>query len=180
MVPAEVAVLPYTRGTAGHRRREAERAAALELLERYRAGTRPGGDRAAAGFTAGGAGRRPRPTASSPSAGSTRTDLLTQPATLRHYRTTRCRPTWRRSPWLGTADDLTGPDRLDEDGAAYFPPPADLPYFYAANAPDPRAGIVHEGAHYQQLALSWRHPRPLRRHYYDSTPTRASPSTTRS
>jgi uncharacterized protein (DUF885 family) len=27
---------------------------------------------------------------------------------------------------------------------------------------------VHEGAHYQQLAMSWRHKRSLRRHYYDS------------
>ena len=45
----------------------------------------------------------------------------------------------------------------------------DLPYFYAANAHDPRAGIVHEGVHHQQLALSWRHPRPVRRHYTDST-----------
>jgi uncharacterized protein (DUF885 family) len=72
--------------------------------------------------------------------------------------------------WLGVADDLTGPDRLDQDGSAFFPPPGpDLPYFYAANAQDPRAGIVHEGAHHQQLALSWRHPRPVRRHYYDST-----------
>ena len=43
-----------------------------------------------------------------------------------------------------------------------------LPYFYAANARDPRAGIIHEGVHYQQLALSWRNPRPVRRHYYDS------------
>ena len=32
----------------------------------------------------------------------------------------------------------------------------------------PRAGIVHEGAHYQQLSISFRHHRPLRRHYYDS------------
>jgi uncharacterized protein (DUF885 family) len=72
--------------------------------------------------------------------------------------------------WLGVADDLTGPDRLDDDGSAFFPPPGpDLPYFYAANAHDPRAGIIHEGVHYQQLALSWRHPRPVRRHYYDST-----------
>ena len=29
---------------------------------------------------------------------------------------------------------------------------------------------MHEGAHYQQLALSWRHPRPARRHFYDSCP----------
>ena len=43
-----------------------------------------------------------------------------------------------------------------------------LPYFYAANARDARAGIVHEGAHYQQLAISWRHERVLRRYYYDS------------
>ena len=59
--------------------------------------------------------------------------------------------------------------RLTENGVAYVPPPGpDLPYFRAANARDPRAGIVHEGAHYQQLALAWRNPRPVRRHYYDS------------
>ena len=49
-------------------------------------------------------------------------------------------------------------------------PSPELPYFYAANARDPRAGIVHEGAHYQQLALSNAHPNPLRRRYYDSGP----------
>ena len=71
--------------------------------------------------------------------------------------------------FLGVADELTGPGRLTEDGVAYVPPPGpDLPYFRAANARDPRAGIVHEGAHYQQLALAWRNPRPVRRHYYDS------------
>ena len=38
------------------------------------------------------------------------------------------------------------------------------------NAKDPRTGIVHEGVpgHYFQLALSWAHPDPIRRHYYDS------------
>ena len=71
--------------------------------------------------------------------------------------------------FLGVSDDLTGPGRLTEDGVSYVPAPGpDLPYFYAANARDPRAGILHEGVHYQQLALSWRHPRPVRRHYYDS------------
>jgi uncharacterized protein (DUF885 family) len=66
-------------------------------------------------------------------------------------------------------DELTGPGRLDENGVAYVPEPGpDLPYFYAANARDPRAGIIHEGVHYQQLALSWRNRRPVRRHYYDS------------
>jgi uncharacterized protein (DUF885 family) len=58
---------------------------------------------------------------------------------------------------------------VDEDGYSYVPKPHEqLPYFYAANARDTRAGIVHEGAHYQQLAISWRHKRTLRRSYYDS------------
>jgi uncharacterized protein (DUF885 family) len=35
---------------------------------------------------------------------------------------------------------------------------------------DPRTGIVHEGVHAQQMALSWQHPDPIRRHYYGSTP----------
>lgn len=71
--------------------------------------------------------------------------------------------------WLGVTDDLTGPDRLDEDAIAYVPEPqSDMPYFYAANARDPRAGIAHEGAHYQQLVRSWINPREVRRHYYDS------------
>jgi uncharacterized protein (DUF885 family) len=37
---------------------------------------------------------------------------------------------------------------------------------------DPRCITVHEGVpgHYFQLALSWAHPDPIRRHYYDSGP----------
>jgi Bacterial protein of unknown function (DUF885) len=98
-------------------------------------------------------------------------DLLTQPQDLRHYLNAP-RPAYVEPlRWLGVTDDLTGPDRLDEDGVSYVPAPSpDLPYFYRANAADPRAGIVHEGAHYQQLALAWRHPRPSRRHFYDSCP----------
>jgi len=95
--------------------------------------------------------------------------LLSQPGWLRHYLVAPMPAYLEPLRFLGVADDLTGPDRLAEDGTSYFPPPAaDLPYFYAANARDPRAGIVHEGVHYQQLALSWRNPRPIRRHYYDS------------
>ncbi len=71
--------------------------------------------------------------------------------------------------FLGVTDDLTGPHRLAEDGVSYVPAPVPkLPYFYAANARDPRAGILHEGVHYQQLTLAWRNPRLVRRHYYDS------------
>ena len=95
--------------------------------------------------------------------------LLSQPGWLRHYRVAPMPGYLEPLRFLGVADDLTGPDRLAEDGTSYFPPPAaGLPYFYAANARDPRAGIVHEGVHFQQLALSWRNPRPIRRHYYDS------------
>ena len=95
--------------------------------------------------------------------------LLSQPEWLRHYLTLPMPAYLEPLRFLGMTDDLTGPGRLTEDGVAYVPPPGpELPYFYAANARDPRAGILHEGAHYQQLALAWRNPRPVRRHYYDS------------
>jgi len=167
----QVALVPYT-PTEVLRigRREAERAVALEMLERTRNGSGPR-SKPAASFTTG----------AEQSAAQRRCEqqvrdfyrerrILGQPDTLRHYHTSLFPDYLEPIAHLGTADDLTGPRRLDENGGAYFPPPGDgLPYFYAANAHDPRAGIIHEGAHYQQLALSWRHPRQLRRHYYDST-----------
>ena len=167
----EVAVLPYTPQELSEiGRREAERATALEFLERHRAGI-PAGHRPAPRFATG----AEQAAAEAEAELAVRRFyeercLLTQPGTLRHYRTHPMPAYLTPIAWLGMADDLTGPDRLDCDGSAFFPPPGpDLPYFYAANAHDPRAGIIHEGAHYQQLALSWRHPRPIRRHYYDST-----------
>jgi hypothetical protein len=167
----EVAVLPHTpQELLEIGRREAERAAALELLERHRTGI-PAGHRPTPRFATG----AEQAAAEAEAEGTVRRfyeerGLLTQPGTLRHYRTHPIPDHLAPIAWLGTADDLTGPDRLDRDGSAFFPPPGpDLPYFYAANAADPRAGIIHEGAHYQQLALSWRHPRLIRRHYYDST-----------
>jgi len=99
-------------------------------------------------------------------------ELLTQPPTLRRYLTLPMPAHLEPLRFLGVADDLTGPDRLDEDGVSYVPAPSpQQSYFYAANARDPRLGIVHEGAHYQQLALAWANPRPARRHYYDSGPS---------
>jgi hypothetical protein len=98
-----------------------------------------------------------------------RRGLLSQPDSLRHYRAAALPDYLEPLMFLGVADELTGPGRLDQDGIAYVPPPGPgLPYFRAANARDPRAGILHEGAHYQQLALAWTNPRPVRRHYYDS------------
>lgn len=97
--------------------------------------------------------------------------LLSQPDTLRHYLNAPLPAYLEPIRWLGVTDDLTSAHRVDEDSISYVPTfVGDVPYFYAANAQDPRAGIVHEGAHYQQLALAWRHPRELRRHYYDSGP----------
>ena len=96
-------------------------------------------------------------------------DLLSQPPDLGHYLTAPLPDFLRPLGFLGVADDLTGPSRLEENATSWFPEPEEgLAYFYAANARDTRAGIVHEGAHYQQLALSWRRARPVRRHYYDS------------
>ncbi len=95
--------------------------------------------------------------------------LLSQPESLRRYLNLPMPAYLKPLIFLGVTDDLTGPSRLDEDGVRYVPVPGpDLPYFYAANARDPRAGILHEGVHYQQLTLAWRNPRPVRRHYYDS------------
>jgi enamine deaminase RidA (YjgF/YER057c/UK114 family)/ketosteroid isomerase-like protein len=97
--------------------------------------------------------------------------ILSQPARLRHYRNLPLPDYLAPLRWLGVTDDLTDEHRLDRDGVSYVPPPAaDLPYFYRANAADTRAGIIHEGAHYQQLALTWRHPDPAHRQFYDSVP----------
>lgn len=98
-----------------------------------------------------------------------REGLLSQPASLRHYRNLPLPGYLAPISWLGVTDDLTGPSRLDRDGVAYVPDPSpDLPYFYRAAAGDPRTLIAHEGVHYQQLALSWAQHNPLRGHYYDS------------
>ncbi|MGE5733747.1 MAG: DUF885 family protein [Acidobacteriota bacterium] len=72
----------------------------------------------------------------------------------------------------GEADDFTSPGRLNENGVRYITAPRpDLGYFMLADAKEPRTGIVHEGVpgHYFQLTLSWSHPGPIRRHYYDSS-----------
>ena len=100
---------------------------------------------------------------------SDREGILSQPDTLRRYHVAEMPPRIEPLRFLGVPDDLTDQDRLDVDGVSYMPRPRpDLPYFYAANARDPRLGIIHEGAHYKQLALSWANPDPVRRRYVDS------------
>lgn len=95
--------------------------------------------------------------------------LLSQPDSLRHYRFAPTPAYLEPVAFLGVNDDLTSIRRVGDDATSYVPEPtADLPYFDAANARDPRLGIIHEGAHSQQLALSWAQPNPLRRHFIDS------------
>lgn len=100
-----------------------------------------------------------------------REGLLTVPAWVKHYRNLLLPAYLAPLAFLGVTDDLTGPSRLGDDGVSYIREPRpDLPYFYLSTARDPRPIIVHEGVpgHYLQLALSWAHENPIRRHYYDS------------
>ncbi|MDQ6671243.1 MAG: DUF885 domain-containing protein [Chloroflexota bacterium] len=96
-------------------------------------------------------------------------DLLSFPSWLRHYRNAPLPAYLAPLKGLGVTDDLTSATRLANDGISYIPEPRpDLPYFYLAMARDPRTLIAHEGMHYYQLARSWAHEDPVRRHYYDS------------
>jgi hypothetical protein len=98
-------------------------------------------------------------------------NILTVPASMAHYRFASIPSYLVPLSGIGEEDDFTGPSRLKEDSARYiYPPSPDLGYFARATAQDPRPDMVHEGVpgHYFQLALSWAHPDPIRRHYYDS------------
>jgi len=89
---------------------------------------------------------------------------------MQHYRNLPL-PGYVAAVEMGVTDDLTGPSRLKENGVSYIQKPSlNLPYFSLSTARDPRPIIVHEGVpgHYFQLALSWAHEDPIRRHYYDS------------
>lgn len=97
--------------------------------------------------------------------------ILTVPDWLHHYHNLLLPKYLESLQDLGETDDLTGPSRLDEDGISYIRnPSSSLGFFYRSTAEDPRSIIVHEGVpgHYFQLCLGWRHPDPVRRHYYDS------------
>lgn len=98
-----------------------------------------------------------------------REHLLSAHLRLANYFTAPMPPYLEPISWLGVPNDLTDADRLDQDASSYTTKPVStLGYFAAANARDPRLGIVHEGAHYRQLAISWQHADPIRRQYYDS------------
>jgi hypothetical protein len=99
-------------------------------------------------------------------------DLMTVPDWLQHYRARPMTPWLEPLAFLGVNDDLTSETRLDENAYRYIPEPGpDLPYFQLSAARDPRPLIIHEGVpgHYYQMALSWKHERPVRRRYIDSS-----------
>ncbi|MEV6694951.1 DUF885 family protein [Micromonospora sp. NPDC051196] len=164
---SRVALLPLAaRDVIDLGRREFDRAVTLEALVRLRNRDRP----------------RPKPFTDIDSqiAAQARAELderrfyhdrglLSVPSDLPRYLTAPCPPYLEPLSWLGVRDELGSLARPDDDAVSYTPDPAgDLGYFDRANTVDPRLGIIHEGAHHQQLALARRNPRPVRRHYYDS------------
>ncbi|MEU8814720.1 DUF885 family protein [Actinoplanes sp. NPDC048796] len=96
--------------------------------------------------------------------------LLDLPGSLRGYRALPMPGYLMPLCWLAVTDDLGGCERPG-DAVTYVPPVGhERGFFDLANVRDARLGVLHEGAHAQQLALSWTNPRPLRRRYYDSAP----------
>jgi uncharacterized protein (DUF885 family) len=98
-------------------------------------------------------------------------NILTVPASLPHYLYAPMPAYLTPVADFGEADDFTGPSRMKQNSTRYVDPPSDsLSYFAKSMATDPRAILVHEGipGHYFQMSLSWMHPDPIRRHYYDS------------
>ena len=98
-------------------------------------------------------------------------NILTVPGWLKHYHNLPLPAYLAPLSFMGVTDDLTSAKRLDQDGISYIKVPSpSLDYFSLSIARDPRPLIVHEGVpgHYLQLALSWAHENPIRRHYYDS------------
>lgn len=97
--------------------------------------------------------------------------ILTVPDGVAHYTVAPTPAYLKPLEIFGEMIDFTSPARLHENSRRYLDPPSEkLGYFWLATAKDPRPDMVHEGVpgHYFQFALSWRHPDPIRRHFYDS------------
>jgi hypothetical protein len=97
--------------------------------------------------------------------------ILSVPPEIKHYRDRAIPPYIAALAFLGVSDDLTGPSRLDQDASSYKGDPTKAKGFFSVvTAMDTRPLMIHEGVpgHYFQMAWSWHHPDPIRRHYYDS------------
>ncbi|MCI1207013.1 MAG: DUF885 domain-containing protein [Microbacteriaceae bacterium] len=94
--------------------------------------------------------------------------LLSQPATLRHYLLELMPDYLAPLQWLGVTDFIEW-ECADRGAVSYQPDTEEgLGFFDDAIGRDPMTGLIHEGCHSQQLALSAANPDPIRRHYYDS------------
>ncbi len=101
-----------------------------------------------------------------------RTGFMTLPADLPRYRMAGLPDYLAPLQEFGVTDDLPTGSRPTEDAIAWVTDPTQpLGYFKRAFTLDPRLGLVHEGIHAYQQAISWRHPDPIRRRYTDSTPS---------
>ncbi len=92
------------------------------------------------------------------------------PAGVQHYHYVATPPYVSALGFLAVEDDLTGPGRLTQDGASYKGKPTLGGFWSNITSRDVRPLTNHEGmpGHYFQMAWSWNHPDPVRRHYYDS------------
>ncbi|MEU9575515.1 DUF885 family protein [Streptomyces massasporeus] len=98
-----------------------------------------------------------------------RSGIIDLPDDLRHYHNAPMPAHLEPLTWLGVPHYIASAGRPLDDALRYLRPPReDLPYFQRVEAYDPRVGVIHEGVHAWQSALSLRHANPLRRHYYDS------------
>lgn len=98
--------------------------------------------------------------------------VMSVPAWVQHYRYRPLPAYLEVFDGVGELDDFTSATRLTEDCTRWVTPPSpNAGFFGRTMAQDTRPLIVHEGVpgHYFQLALSWAHPDPIRRRYYDSS-----------
>jgi hypothetical protein len=97
--------------------------------------------------------------------------LLSVPADIPHYGY-RALPPWLSAlRGFGEETDFASLSRMNEGCTRWIPSPSkDLGFFALSMAQDPRADTVHEGVpgHAFQIALGYRHPDEVRRHWYDS------------
>lgn len=96
--------------------------------------------------------------------------LTGDPKGVQHYKYAAVPPYVAALGFLAVEDDLTSPNRLNEDGSSYKGKPTLGSFWSNITSRDVRPLTNHEGmpGHYFQMAWSMHHPDPVRRHYYDS------------